>query len=132
MRLYHFTANRFLPAIRAEGLTRGFLPLSITPPRVRPGYPWLTTNPDWGQEWAEGTGVLPYRRNEVRLSIDIPEARRRDVIHWLIEGPMLSPAYQDLSAFGDPQNWRLWHGVIPPEWIAAVEFNPAYVRRESA
>lgn len=125
--LYHFTARRFLPGIRRDGLTRGFVPLSIDPPEVLPGYPWLTTNGDWNQEWAEGTGRLPYKRNEVRITFAIPDESRCYVLHWLFHGPSMTPAFGELSAFGDPQNWRLYDGTVPAAWIRAVDFNPALV-----
>jgi hypothetical protein len=125
-RLYHFTAERFVPAIRREGLTRGYVVANDQPLALLPGYRWLTTNPDWGQEWAEGTGRLPYKRNEVRLTVEVPETHRRNVLPWVIVGPLMCRIYDVLSMYGDPENWRLYEGDVPPHWITAVDFNPAF------
>lgn len=117
MSLYHFTASRFVPGIMREGLTRGSIPVSLEPPRLLFGYQWLTLNPDPArQEWAEGTGRLPYSRLEVRLKVKIPKPWRGLLLAW-DDVRHLSRLADELSAFGDPWNWRLYKGHIPPAWI---------------
>lgn len=127
MRLYHFTAERFVAPILRHGITRGFVVLSMDPPRLMPGYRCLTCNPAWEQEWAEGTWRLPYRRNESRLTVDVPADRERHVLKWTSAGPILTPAFRFLSILGDPENWRLFNGDVPPAWIVGVDHNPLLV-----
>ena len=131
MTLYHFTAERFLPAIRREGLTKGFVLVWDNPVQLRPGYRWLTVNPEWEQDWAEGTGRLPYKRNEVRLTVAVPPSKEANVRNWLLAGPFLSRMYDVLSEYGDPHNWRLYEGDIPPSWITAVDHNPALAAKSA-
>lgn len=120
MSLYHFTARRFVPAIMRDGLTLGSIPLSIAPPRLLYGYQWLTLNPDASaQEWAEGTGRLPYSRTEARLKIKIPKPHRFLLMPWS-DVRHLTPLADGLSAFGDPWNWLVFKGRIPPAWIRDV------------
>jgi hypothetical protein len=121
MRLYHFTAERFLPGIRHEGLTRGVLLVRMEPTVIlRPGYQWLTTNPAFEQEWAKGTGRLPYQRNEVRITVDVPPKRLGDLMPWTRARFMVPEVADMLSEFGDPENWWLYHGVVSPQWITDV------------
>lgn len=129
MRLWHFTANRFAGPIRTNGLTRGGLLLRERPPTIDTSYRWLTVNPDWNQSWAEGSGRLPYKTNEVRLGIDVPAEHEHSILVWKEVGPILSSAYGLLSMFGDPENWRLFRGNLPPSWIVESENNPAYQNR---
>lgn len=131
MKLYHFTAERFVPSILRDGLTRGFVLLDFDTRTMSPHYRWLTTNPAWDQEWAEGTGRLPYKRNEVRLTIDVPLNRIGQVHMWTIAGPLLTAEYSTLSSLGDPDNWRLFRGNVPPQWIIESQRNPLLNHAES-
>jgi len=127
MTLYHFTAARFVDRILAEGLTLGALLVEFKPgktPKIDTRYRWLTASPEWDQEWSHGTGRLPYKRNERRLTVEIPKSGERDVLVWNVVGPYLSREYAMLSAYGDPHNWRLFNGSVPREWIVAVDRNP--------
>lgn len=126
MRLYHFTARRFVDAILRDGICRGGVLVSVNPVRIDTAYRWLTTNPDWlAQEWAEGTGRLPYKRDEARLAVDVPDHAAGNVLTWCVSGPIISRYYRLLSGYGDPENWRLYFGNVPSKWITEVEYNPA-------
>jgi hypothetical protein len=121
--LYHFTARRFVSGIRKDGLTRGMVPVSLSPPRVVSGYQWLTSNPDFAQEWAEGTGRLPYRRDEVRIAVDVPaveQYRLTGRLGWTL----LTPLAADLCACGDPDHWYVFRGDVPPSWLRDITENP--------
>lgn len=124
MNLYHFTACRFVASIKRQGITRGFVLLQGPPLPIKmtPDYRWLTANPEWAQDWAVGTGRLPYSRTECRLTIEIPDAESYRVSEWKRVGPILTPVYDILSEFGDPENWRLFRGDIPADWIVAEDY----------
>lgn len=124
MTLYHFTARRFVDAILREGITRGFVLINFSGLRFTAEYRWLTTNPSFVQAWADGTGRLPYNRNEVRLTVEVPPEHERLVHKWSALGPILSDEYRALSMLGDPENWRLFKGSVPPMWITATDENP--------
>lgn len=128
MILYHFTAERFVAPIMREGIRLGAVLLRPATYRdVRKSdfdlsYRWLTANPNWSQSWAEGSGRLAYSRTEARFTVDIPDHL---AIRWIISGPIISPgAYDLLSEVGDPGNWYLFQGNIPPMAIVAVDYLP--------
>lgn len=121
MTLYHFTAERFLKSIKKNGLTKGVMVKSMNPPQFIMGKQWLTKNPHFEQSWAKGTGRLPYKRNEVRLTIEIPEDYQHQCKPWS-QMKFLTPEVADmLSAFGDPENWYVFDGSISQHWIKAVQ-----------
>lgn len=129
MRLYHFTAARFVPSIRRDGITRGFVLVSYEPLALLDDYRWLTVNGLWSQEWAEGTGRLPYRRDEVRITVNVPASHENRVHDWTVVGKLISLEWQMLNMFGDPENWRLYRGDIPKSWLSTIEYNPALQRK---
>lgn len=121
MTLYHFTARRFLPGIQADGLLLGCLPLCDRPIRVEPGWQWLTSCGDYAtNDWAEGTGRLAYSRREIRLTIGV-SLITDPLYRWIVWGSRLTPMYQILSEFGDPEHWWVWKGTVPPGRILLVE-----------
>lgn len=127
MRLYHFTAERFLPSIQKQGLTRGVMLKSLNPLAFIHGRQWLTKNPSFDQEWAVGTGALPYKRNEVRLTIEIPEALAENVKPWSQMRFLVPEVAGDLSMFGDPENWMIYIGDVRPHWIVEIDRNAGYI-----
>jgi hypothetical protein len=125
--LYHFTGARFLPGIQADGLTRGVVPMAFEPPTFLGGLQWLTIDSGFAQSWCEQQIAIKYRRDDVRLTVRIPKTARDRVLMWL-EWKGLTPLGDLLSAYGDPHNWRLFRGRIPPSWIRAVDWNPSRAR----
>ncbi len=119
---YHFTAERFLKNIQKEGLTRGMMLKSLNPPQLIPNKQWITTNPEFEQSWAEGTGRLPYKRNEVRLTLEIPLEEMENCKPWTQMKFLVPEVANDLSAYGDPENWHIFSGRIKPQWITEIEF----------
>lgn len=120
MKLYHFTAERFLKSIEKNGLTRGVMVKSMNPPAFLFGKQWLTKNPEYEQSWAKGTGRLPYKRNEVRLTIEIPEENERDCKPWTQMMFLVADVAEQLSCMGDPENWYVFDGNIRPHWIKEI------------
>jgi hypothetical protein len=122
MTLYHFTAKRFLDSILKEGLTRGMMLKSFNPVAMIPNKQWLTKNPNFDQGWAVGTGRLPYERNEVRLTIEIPIDHRHLLKPWSQMKFMVPDVADDLEAsdLADPENWFIYQGSMNPKWIKEI------------
>lgn len=123
MRLYHFTAERFVESILRDGLTRGAVLVRWSHPIIEmaKGYQWLTVCGEWrSQTWCEGTGTLPYRRDEVRMTVDVPDGDP-NVLRWIEVGSKLSREWRTLNSYGDPWNWRLYRGDVPASWIKSVD-----------
>jgi hypothetical protein len=131
LKIYHFTAAHLLAGCLSDGLTLGKVPLIDRAGHVylATGWQWLTTNPDWLQEW-QALSSLPYPRNAHRLTICIPKSRRKRLFDWRRVVPGNVAAI--LGAFGDPENWRLFHGRIKPAWIDRIDNHPLMSRRVSA
>ena len=124
MTLYHFTAKRFLSSIKKEGISRGMMLKSLRPIQMIPRKQWLTKNSDFNQGWSIGTGLLPYKRNEVRLTIEIPDDDDR-IQPWT-KLKFLVPEvanYLEASDLADPENWMIYDGVIPSAWILKIDFH---------
>ena len=124
MKLYHFTSRHHIQSCREQGLTLGMIPVSIYPIKLISGYQWLTKNKSFEQAWYKYS-TLPYRREEYRITVVIPKAQMKNVIPWLqyCEDTKLESA-ADLKAFGDPQNWMLFRGIVLPEWFRKISHNP--------
>lgn len=122
MTFYHFTANCFLKGIKRDGLTRGHMLKSMDPPSFIPHRQWITTNPEFDQSWLNPESKLPYKRNEVRLTIDIPDHAMIYAKPWMQMKFLVPEVAKDLSAFGDPENWWIYSGNIPAQWITKIDF----------
>jgi hypothetical protein len=85
------------------------------------GWQWLTTNADWDQSWAVGTGLLQYKRNEIRLTIRIPKTSQALCKPWLQIKFLVPEVAGILSSHGDPENWWIFNGRIKPSWILKSE-----------
>lgn len=123
---YHFTAKRFLESIKKEGLTRGCMVKSMTPPSFLINKQWITKNPEFNQGWAVGTGRLPYSRTEVRLKIEIPLEKMENCKPWSqmkFLTPLVANDLEDIE-FADPDNWYIYQGSIKPQWIKEVVDKP--------
>lgn len=119
--LYHFTSDKQVDSCLKEGLTLGCTFIGRTPKGVQflRSTQWLTTNPDFNQSWsAAELSKLPYDRTDNRLTICIPHNETKNLVSWTTFGPVAAPkTYEVLSSFGDPENWYVYLGSIPPEWI---------------
>jgi hypothetical protein len=119
--LYHFTAKHLAKKIRKEGLTKGAIPISFDPPKILWGYIWLTSNHSWHQDPISHKGSLPYSRTEVRLTVHIPDNGN---LLKFDENKNITPLYEDMTRYGDPENWYIYKGIIPRGWIRKAESNP--------
>lgn len=126
MKLYHFTAKHLIDRILKEGLTLGAIPLSIAPPKIEKGYQWLTANPSFEQAWCDPkTSTLPYRRDDIRITIKIPKTSMNSLIPWIPLWKRLKnyiPLVKHLNDFGDPENWYVFNGNIPSGWFRGIEY----------
>ena len=120
--VYHFTARRFFRSILIRGICFGKILKSFSPLAFINGYQWVTINPDFEQSWAKGTGRLSYKRNEVRFTIQIPEGEKHRLKPWNQMRFMVPETAEDLSSFGDPENWCLFEGTICSSWIVKTDF----------
>lgn len=128
MKLYHFTAKRFLKDVKKEGLTKGHFPLLQDNGNVvlARNCQWMTKRPGWDQVFHDPELTeLKYDRREVRLTIVIPKSRRV----LLFDKPRMIRAFggaliPDFFAYEDCENWFVFCGRVKAQWIRNVEFNP--------
>ena len=117
--LYHFTSDRHVNLCLTEGITRGvtYAGQSCTGLRFLRPTQWLTCRGNFNQLW-NVQASLPYDRTAHRLTVCIPQKYTENILPWVSHGPLLVPkTYSELSNCGDPENWFLYLGTIPPEWI---------------
>jgi hypothetical protein len=122
MKLYHFTSPLHVKGCTKEGINKGSIPLYKDGRYgLLPGWQWLTSNPDFNQQWANTEfSTLPYDRTEYRLTVVIPKAARDRLFRWLDICDKL-PINETMNAYGDPDNWYVFQGRIKPGWIRQVE-----------
>lgn len=137
IKLFHFTSGQHLPLIHVQGITKGVIPWSQNEAGeagevgMVGGWQWLTQNPDWQQDWARPTPAssLTFRRDEWRITVEIPEAQARRLVSWREMDRTRRPQSAEfINAFKDAPLWHLYKGPIPPDWFAAVDRNP--IRRD--
>lgn len=125
MTLYHFCAAKHIKSILRHGLDQGGL-TEIKPTGfvVHGGWTWLTTDPDPAhQSWAT-SNLVQYSRTAWRLTIEIPDEEYRR-LYDRIGATMLYPSCSALfRGFVGSENWRVFHGTIPKEWIKKAEEMP--------
>lgn len=118
MILYHFCAERHLKSIMTRGLVKGAI-AEPTPTgfRIYSGWTWLTLDPDPGrQSWAT-KNVIKYDRTQYRLTIEIPDAEIGKLFNRKGIAALLPACDLLFDGFSGSENWRVFHGRIPPEWI---------------
>ena len=121
MILYHFCANRHAQQIMRGGLTMG----GVLEPEngiVHDGYIWLTLDKDPAHQGSWATRhIIPYSRTAWRLTVSIPNS----VSHRILGRKELAarwPSTEHLfDGFDGSENWRVFHGHIPPAWIIKAE-----------
>lgn len=132
MILYHFTTAKHLAQIKTKGLALGMIPWALLEGKDRftfvPGWQWLTRDSDWTQDWDDpllGTAHLPFRRTDVRITIEIPSLYDYRVVRWdAYAAKMKPPSLEFLARYQSARWWFLYHGTIPPSWFLAIENNP--------
>ena len=125
MKFYHFTARHRLEPVIRHGLTLGSMPVIDGGTILRiPGYQWLTKQTCFRQSWNEAS-LLPFDRTAYRIEIAIPRSARRQLLpwpHWKAEmGERMMPGF---DTHGDPENWLMFKGTVPPAWFRAHHGQP--------
>jgi hypothetical protein len=102
---------RRLNEIEAERAARGKL-------YFRPGFQWLTSNPEWAQSWCV-LGSLPFPKNAYRIKILIPETGIHRLTKWSEMCARGRPdcAEEINSKAVDWHNWWVFYGPIPYNWV---------------
>lgn len=123
MIFYHFCADRDKNNIMRHGLTIG----GVAVPegkgfQLYNGWIWLTCCGDATKQSWDTHRVIRYSRTAWRLSVDIPDSEK----HRLYDRVSLRTKYGanvDLlfKGWDGSADWRVFHGMIPAEWIKAVE-----------
>lgn len=128
MKLYHFTANHFVPEIKRSGLTLGMFPIldeHRNLVRMLDKWQWLTDErrPE-EQSWATSEG-LEYSRTETRLTIAIPKSHRhqlhkaRDLPKY--RWPFSESAWTIITEWPGSEHWYVYFGNVPSGWIREIE-----------
>ena len=122
MKLYHFTSTHHVDKCLQEGIKLGSIPVvEDNSFKLISGYQWLTSNPDFKQEWANTEySTLPYDRTAHRLTIIIPKTDRKNLYKWQDVCETFN-IDEYMNAYGDPENWYVFEGRIKPSWIRSVE-----------
>lgn len=126
MKLYHFTSRHHIQGCINQGLFKGMIPISIDPPKLIPGFQWLTKNKSFDQSWCDPKySSLPYARNEYRITIKIPRAQKKNLIRWpdYFEQKLVETGASILNEFGDPENWYLFKGIVDSKWFKKIHKN---------
>ena len=87
---------------------------------------WLTLDPDPKQQsWATNY-TIPYSRTAWRLTVEIPKDSE-DRIFDREKIVQLYPKADCLfKRWAGSENWRVYHGIIPKEWIVAADRQEPY------
>lgn len=154
---YHFLSEADLIDARQTGITNGVLALAVIPDahnlkrntfKHMRGIQWLTTNkrfiPMDAPYGPPRSSMYPGRKAAYRVTVSIPPEFRRNTPDWptfahhMIEGGYfegnhlykLDPKmYQEINLdLGNPGEWFLFCGPIPPEWISTPVRNPSLPR----
>src|SRR5262249_46332243 len=117
-RMFHFTGLISLPQILREGISKGEVPISPTDLRLAPNL--TTSHRAESQFWTCGSVV---DKTKARLAVDIPDGDQRleawPALIRRCNGPKWY--HRRLDPRGQGKFWFVFWGVIPPEWIGAVE-----------
>lgn len=150
-RFYHFLSERNLILAKEAGITEGVLPLQVIPDmrdlkkntfRYMRAVQWLTKVPEFIPMDADfgppRTSKLPGRKSEYRITVDIPGGYRMNIERWTVLAPRLKKVdesrggirlHESLEAeinldLGNPADWWLFGGTIPPTWFRDIKKNP--------
>ena len=117
---YHYTAKRFIPGIKAYGLTEGKTPAIIDGKlKFIINTQWITkeSNPD--KQLRAIPREIDYSRRQYRLVIEIPEMFMSNLLTMdkFIEGAkhLLPEGFNDFPE--ETKDWFVYYGQIMPEWI---------------
>ncbi len=122
---FHFCADLFLcrvGGIKDVGITLGKIPFMKNGKfYFLDGYQWLTKNSTFNQSWNESS-TLPYDRTANRLVVEVKRQKKHQVYKWMdFCERHKNDLSDDMNAFGDPENWYIFNGIIPVSWIVAID-----------
>jgi hypothetical protein len=123
MILYHFCAKKSVNSILCNGLTiGGVLVEKKHGYEVHAGYMWLTLDSDpKAQSW-NTQSLIRYNRCAYRMTINIPNEAAADN---LMNRDQLEAAIPGAGKLYDgwkgSENWMVYRGRIPPEWIIRTD-----------
>lgn len=123
MTLYHFCPAHMVKGVQRRGLRLGRFPLmAYNPLRLREGVQWLTAESDpKEQSWAT-SHMVKYSRTAYRLTIEIPphkEWKLKTAVEY-VDG--MHPDNQSVVIdWPGHEDWYIYEGNIPAEWIALLE-----------
>lgn len=151
-RFYHFCSEKNMKAARNFGITEGVLPLQVIPDprnlkqntfRYMKEIQWLTKNPDFipmdADRGPPKSSLLPGRKSEYRITVDIPDEGRGNICDWLLLSrrmkniddtrPGVIKLQESLEReinidLINPADWWLFGGSIPQKWFRDVRKNP--------
>ncbi|MCK9577751.1 MAG: hypothetical protein M0R51_17725 [Clostridia bacterium] len=119
MILYHFCAEFSKDGILSEGIRLGqFAYFTNGDYKFIPNCQWLTkdANPK-NQSWAT-TNIIDYSRTAYRMTINIPNNRHKKLIRAVdFVHDMSGEAKQIVNGWFGSENWYIYCGKIPPQWI---------------
>lgn len=122
MTIYHFCADRHVRKIKSEGLRLGGVSVIRNGHlRIYSGYNWLTLDSDPTQQSWATRNLVKYSRTAWRLTVEIPDEEcdrlmDRDALERHIPGSRAL-----FTGWPGSENWRVYHGFIPPGWIRKIE-----------
>lgn len=123
MKLFHFCSSKHIKQIMRQGLTMGaVVEPTATGFYIHNGWVWLTSDPDpTRQSWAT-RNQIKYSRTAWRLTVEIPDNIPDGFLHNRTTLSMIWPSTCALfDGWPGSENWRVFHGVIPKEWIVKAE-----------
>ena len=139
MRLYHFTCSDGLVGIKLQGIRGGSLSIfSGDRVRFRPGFQWLTSNPEWsGQRWADQV-ELKCDRTEYRFTVDLPDRPLYGTLRdWQATKTLLRLLGCDEEAIREgyerpgSDSWWTFEGMVPRGCIVGCKQNPRRLQIEA-
>lgn len=122
MTIYHFCASRHVKKILREGLTVGMVCVPVHTGYIAyTGYTWLTLDPEpTRQSWAT-RNAIKYSRTAYRLTITIPASEEHRVMDQAEVEDRFPGSGVLFKGWGGSENWRVFRGSIPKEWIEKAE-----------
>lgn len=125
MKLYHFTAGKFVRRIKQGGLIKGVMPISIKGSiAFIHDMQWLTLDPSYNQSWnAWGRGsYLNYDRTECRITVQIPKRCYGNLHEWPhIKRKLNILVPLNFDDFTDHSKWRVYIGRVEPSWLKSFD-----------
>ena len=119
MILYHFCAIGSKEGILSEGIRLGqFAYPNNDGYKLIPNCQWLTKDSDpKNQSWAT-QNLIHYSRTAYRMTVNIPNSRHKKLIRAVdFVRNMPAEAKQIVTGWTGSENWYIYRGKIPPQWI---------------